>query len=158
MPAALPPLPEPVAKTLAALGARLRQRRKALKVNAVAAAEAAGMSRVTWHRIERGEPSVTMGAYLSAVSALGLELTLRDPAGPAPSAAPPLPQSIRLADYPELRRVAWQMSDDTTLTPQAALDLYERNWRHVDPQALGERERALVQQLTRQLGGGRLLV
>jgi hypothetical protein len=50
------------------------------------------------------------------------------------------------------------MGDDTELTPQAALDLYERNWRHVDHQALGERERTLVQQLTRALGGGRLLV
>jgi transcriptional regulator with XRE-family HTH domain len=158
MPAAFPPLPEPLAKTLAAIGARLRQRRKALKVNAVAAAEAAGMSRVTWHRIERGEPSVTMGAYLSAVAALGLEFELRDPAEPRQRAAPALPDKIRLADYPELRRIAWQMADDTELTPQAALDLYERNWRHVDHQALVERERTLVQQLTRALGGGRLLV
>jgi hypothetical protein len=69
-----------------------------------------------------------------------------------------LPDRIRLADYPELRRIAWQMADDTELTPQAALDLYERNWRHVDHQALGERERTLVRQLTRALGGGRLLV
>jgi transcriptional regulator with XRE-family HTH domain len=36
---------------------------KALKVSATTAAEAAGMSRMTLHRIERGEPSVTMGAY-----------------------------------------------------------------------------------------------
>jgi transcriptional regulator with XRE-family HTH domain len=158
MPANSPPLRDASSTALAELGQRIRAQRKQLRISATTTAEAAGMSRVTWHRIERGEPSVTMGAYLSAVSALGLELTLRDPAEPAPSAAPALPQSIRLADYPELRRVAWQMSDDTTLTPQAALDLYERNWRHVDPQVLGERERALVQQLTRQLGGGRLLV
>jgi len=39
----------------------LAEKRKALRVSATVAAEAAGMSRVTLHRIEKGEPSVTMG-------------------------------------------------------------------------------------------------
>lgn len=158
MPAAPTPLPEPLAKTLAAIGARIRRQRKALKVNAVAAAEAAGMSRVTLHRIERGEPSVTMGAYLSAAAALSLEFELHDPAERRQGMVPALPARIRLADYPELRRLAWQMGEDTELTPHAALDLYERNWRHMNHDALGEQERALVRQLAQVLGGGRLLV
>jgi transcriptional regulator with XRE-family HTH domain len=143
---------------LAALGERLRQRRKQLKVNAVTAAEAAGMSRVTLHRIERGEPSVTIGAYLSAAAALGLEFDVVDPRERRQAGPPALPAQVRLADYPQLRRIAWQMDDDTELTPRAALDLYERNWRHVDRDAMVERERTLVRQLAQALGGGRLLV
>ena len=62
MPAASPPLTRQAEEALAELGAALRLRRQSLKVNATAAAEAAGMSRVTFHRIEKGEPSVTAGA------------------------------------------------------------------------------------------------
>jgi transcriptional regulator with XRE-family HTH domain len=163
MPAAAPPIPEALAAQLAALGERLRLHRKQLGVSTVAAAEAAGMSRVTWHRIERGEPSVSMGAYLSAAAALGLEWALFDPlerqrAQARAQAQKPLPARIRLADYPQLRRLAWQMPATTELTPEAALDLYERNWRHVDRAAMTQPERELVQQLAETLGGGRLLV
>ncbi|MGA0611511.1 helix-turn-helix domain-containing protein [Caldimonas sp. KR1-144] len=157
MPATTPPLGDLLASRLAALGAQLRARRKQLKVSATAAAESAGMSRVTWHRIERGEPSVTMGAWLGAIAALGLELALADPQQPAPEATAP-PARIRVADYPQLRRLAWQLDEAAELTPQEALATYERNWRHVDVQALDERERALVQALAARWGGGRLLV
>lgn len=163
MPAAAPPIPQALAVQLAALGERLRLHRKQLGVSTVAAAEAAGMSRVTWHRIERGEPSVSMGAYLSAAAALGLEWELFDPlerqrAQARPETQKPLPARIRLADYPQLRRLAWQMPATTELTPEAALDLYERNWRHVDRAAMTPQERELVEQLAETLGGGRLLV
>lgn len=157
MPATTPPLGDLLASRLATLGAQLRARRKQLKVSATAAAESAGMSRVTWHRIERGEPSVTMGAWLGAIAALGLELALADPQQPSPEATAP-PARIRVADYPQLRRLAWQLDEAAELTPQEALATYERNWRHVDVQALDERERALVQALASRWGGGRLLV
>jgi transcriptional regulator with XRE-family HTH domain len=161
MPAIAPPIADQLAAALTALGQRLRARRKALGVNATTAAEAAGMSRVTLHRIERGEPSVTMGAYLSAAAVLGLAFDLLDPHTPGSKAEdepPVLPASIVLADYPQLKRLAWQLHDATELTPKEALDLYERNWRHVDPHAMDPRERALVKALARELGGGRLLV
>ena len=45
--------------------------RKKLRAGVVVAAYAAGMSRVTWHRIEKAEPSVTMGAYVSALNVIG---------------------------------------------------------------------------------------
>lgn len=160
MPAVAPPATQTTASRLAALGARLRAHRKALKVSATTAAEAAGMSRVTLHRIERGEPSVTMGAYLNAIVALGLDLELVDPRAepPAQAAKPPLPRRIRLADCPQLRRLAWQLGDVATLTPKEALALYERNWRHLDQGAMGEAERDLVRRLVAALGGARLLV
>jgi transcriptional regulator with XRE-family HTH domain len=164
MPARAPLSPAHVAARLAAIGERIRERRKALKVSAVDAAEAAGMSRVTLRRIEQGEPSVTMGAYLGAATAVGLELELVDPRerdrgrGAARGGKPPFPARIRLADYPQLKKLAWQLHGVTTVTPEDALGLYERNWRHVDSAALDPTERALVNALAQHLGGGRLLV
>lgn len=46
---------------------------KSLPISAVAAAESAGMSRTTPHRIERGEPSVTAGAFPNAMTILVME-------------------------------------------------------------------------------------
>jgi DNA-binding XRE family transcriptional regulator len=71
MPKKSPPLTEPTAAKLEALGMRLAQRRKTLRVSATVAAEAAGMSRVTLHRIENGEPSVTMTAQEQALWPFG---------------------------------------------------------------------------------------
>ncbi|MCC7111297.1 MAG: hypothetical protein IT382_18535 [Deltaproteobacteria bacterium] len=69
-----------------------------------------------------------------------------------------MPRRIRLADCPQLRRLAWQLGDVATLTPKEALALYERNWRHLDQGAMGEAERDLVRRLVAALGGARLLV
>jgi transcriptional regulator with XRE-family HTH domain len=144
--------------TLAELGAGIRQRRKQLRVSATAAAEAAGLSRVTLHRIERGEPSVAMGLYQRATAALGLKLQLADEL-PAPQARDQaLPARLHLADLPELRRLAWQLDPATELTPGQALDLYERNWRHLDSAAMTPHERAVLGALVQSVGGGRLLV
>jgi transcriptional regulator with XRE-family HTH domain len=159
MPTPAPPLLPPAAARLAALGAELKAHRKRLGLSAVAVAEAAGLSRMTLLRVERGEPSVTMGAYLGVAAALGLELTLHDPR--SVSAARPadaLPSVIRLADYPQLKQLAWQLGDAQELTPAQALELYERNWRHVNRAAMPPHERDLVQRLAAALGGGRLLV
>jgi transcriptional regulator with XRE-family HTH domain len=158
MPAAAPATGEIAATTLSALGERLRAERKRLGVNAVTAAEAAGMSRVTLHRIERGEPSVTIGAYANAAAALGLTLGVAGPPPAAPGRTQPVPQRILLADHPQLARLAWQAGDAAEVTPEEALSLYERNWRHVDQAALGPNERALIDSLVARLGGSRLLV
>jgi transcriptional regulator with XRE-family HTH domain len=166
MPAKAPPVGDILAEKLRALGARIRTHRERQKVSASLAAEAAGMSRVTLHRIERGEPSVTMGAYLSAIAAIGLELDVIDPHDPHdPRAlratlevrATGLPARVRLADYPQLKHLAWQLQGVTELSPGDALSLYERNWRHIDQATLQPAERALVKALADQLGGGRLL-
>ncbi len=157
MPSASPPLDEALARDLLTLGERLRAARRRQKVSATAAAESAGMSRVTWHRIERGEPSVTAGAWLAAGRAVGLRLGWVDETVPAAAVAS-LPDRIVLAQFPALRQLAWQQPDTHELAPQDALAIYERNWRHVDRQALTMREIALIQALSNVLGGGRLLV
>lgn len=151
MPAKAPPTADRALRLLHALGQQVRARRKALGVSAMAAAESAGMSRVTWHRIEKGEPAVAIGAYANAVATLGLEWRVGLPSEtPERSPAPPagwLPARVRLADFPQLARLAWQVHGTDTLSPQEALSIYERNWRHVDEPSLLPRERALLDAL-----------
>ena len=68
MSAQAPPTDDTATRQLGLIGARIREHRKVLGINAVNAALAAGMSRVTLHRIEAGEPSVTIGAYMNALA------------------------------------------------------------------------------------------
>lgn len=83
----------------------------------------------------------------------------REQAAHEPRAAFVIPARIRLADFSQLRLIAWHMRDDQdSLTPEEALNLYERNWRHVDHDHLDPHERALIDALAQQLAGGRLLV
>lgn len=157
MPAKAPPTPSLVSEQLAALGAKICARRKALKVSATALAEAAGMSRVTVHRIEQGEPSVTMGAYLNALAALGMRLlAIEADAELSPSSTDDkagwIPVRVRLADYPELKQLAWQVQGVDELTPREALGIYERNWRYLDEVALLPLERNLIDALRLAFG------
>lgn len=152
MPAQAPRLSAPAAERLQALGGQIRARRKALGISATAVAEAAGLSRVTLHRIEKGEPAVTVGAWLNAMDALGLALGLQRPADVPPTTAGAdrkgwLPARIALADYPQLRALAWQVHGTDTLTPAEALGIYERNARHLDAQALKPAEQDLIDAL-----------
>lgn len=162
MPARNPEIAEHSQQALAEIGAALRSRRRALGLSAVTTAEAAGMSRVTLHRVEAGSPAVTIGAYLNAAAALGLRLKLdelpphRQPAREPAQAAPKT--TVRVGDFPQLRAIAWQLRADTELTGAEALQLYERNWRHVDQAAMSDEERAFVQRLADTDSGGVLLV
>lgn len=161
MPAKAPPLNKKPDQALRELGLYLRNRRKELKIKATVAAEAAEISRITLYRIEKGEPSVTMGSYLSVISALGLEIDLKDPQTPDLSkseARAKLPQKISIAEFKELKRLAWQLKKTKELTPQEALNIYERNWRHVDLKSLSSSERKLLETLLKAFGRERLLV
>ena len=151
MPSTAPFTPEQCAAQLQALGAQIRAQRKALRLNATVTAEAAGLSRVTLHRIEKGEPSVTMGAWCNALAALGMELQAHTGAQGQPAAAPNragwIPARVALADYPQLRALAWQVHGTDTLTPAEALGIYERNARHLDMEAMPPHEKALLDAL-----------
>ena len=156
MPAVTPSVAPAAQKRLAVLGERIRTARKRQRVTAVAAAEAAGISRVTLHRIERGEPTVAVGAWVGVATALGLTFDLLD--AKAAAGTTKLPKKIRFRDFPQLKKLAWQLQGVDEVSPQDALDLYERNWRHLDRAALSEHEAALIDALSRELSGGRLLV
>ncbi|QHE75893.1 helix-turn-helix domain-containing protein [Hydrogenophaga sp. PBL-H3] len=160
MPAHAPPPSDQSTAQLQALGEQIRARRKALRVSSTAAAEAAGMSRVTLHRIEKGEPSVAGGAWANAMVALGMTLLAKNTEDADVSSASPvdltdwIPVRVRLADYPQLKALAWQVHGTDTLTPMEALGIYERNVRHLDTAAMSPEEQALLQALRTGLGGG----
>jgi transcriptional regulator with XRE-family HTH domain len=158
MPAKPPESSPAAAEKLVELGQLIRAQRKSLRVSGVAAAESAGMSRVTLHRIERGEPSVTMGAYLNAIAALGMELVITNrPASIAKvedqDGLASIPVRIDLEAYPQLKQLAWQVHGTNTLKPAEAFGIYERNWRHVDTSALEPQERQLIDALRLAFGG-----
>ncbi|MES3008404.1 MAG: helix-turn-helix transcriptional regulator [Pseudomonadota bacterium] len=152
MPSPTPTIASNVADTLSALGTQIRAHRKALRISATTVAEAAGMSRVTLHRIENGEPSVTMGAYLNALAALGMDFgiiisDMPETGRQVENRKGWIPARILLSDYPQLKQLAWQVQGTNALTPTEALSIYERNSRHMDMQALAPHERDLIEAL-----------
>jgi hypothetical protein len=65
---------------------------------------------------------------------------------------------LRLADYRQLRQIAWNRADGAAIAEDEAFALYEAHWRFVDAEAMDDVERALVERLKRQYGGGLLHV
>lgn len=152
MSAPIPTIASATANKLIELGNEIRAHRKKLRISATTAAEAAGMSRVTFFRIEKGEPSVSIGAYLNAMKALNIDFGIIKPAESIADEFDAvhkdwIPARIHLSNYPQLKQLAWQVHGTDELTPVEALSIYERNWRHVDVQALEPHERQLVDAL-----------
>ena len=58
-----------------------------------------------------------------------------------------IPARVRLADYPQLKQLAWQVRGVDRLTPREALDIYERNERQLDPETLTPAEAQLIEAL-----------
>lgn len=140
-----------------ALGAQMRQRRKVMGVSVTTASEAAGVSRVTWHRMEKGEITVTIGAWFNALAVLGLEFGVGLTGTMTPSQASSdlsavIPVSIALADFPQLAALAWQVQGVTAVSPREAFNIYERNARHIDRANLTPEEEGLMTSLGRVFG------
>lgn len=156
MPAQPPAIANATAEHLARLGQQIRAHRKALRVSAIVVAEAAGISRVTLHRIEKGEPAVTMGAYVNVMAGLGLEFGVVLPNHTATGGDGIkwgwIPARIQLSDYPQLKQLAWQVHGTDELTPAEALGIYERNARHLDFAAMEPQEKNLIEGLRVALG------
>ena len=129
MPSKSPDISVTAYNKLVALGQQIRDRRKAMHISATVVAEAAGISRVTLHRIEKGKPSVTMGAYLNAMAALKMDFGIIQPEAesvslPATDQKDVIPVRIHLDEYPQLRKLAWQVHGIDALTPLEALSIY----------------------------------
>lgn len=158
MPAKPPTISPHIASKLQAVGRLLRDHRKRLGVSATQAAESAGMSRITWYRIEQGSAAVTLGAYMQALSVLGLDIDVHPLNGVKPHGADNktgwLPTRITLADYPQLQQLAWHVRGPATfaLSPREALDIYERHGRHLDKTAMSDAEQQLLASLQDVLG------
>jgi transcriptional regulator with XRE-family HTH domain len=145
---------------LVRLGAQITARRKVLKVRAQICAEVAGISRVTLHRIEKGEPTVSIGAYLQVCEALGLQLTLSPSSeqdGDDKLRDQEMPY-IRIKDYPQLKALAWQLKDDEYITEAEAMAIYGRNKRFLDLNQIQASERKLMERLAHTRGMERFFV
>lgn len=64
--------PIPVQKTLRKLGKDISDARRRRRITMDIMAERAGFSRITLAKIEKGNPSVSMGGYASALFVLGM--------------------------------------------------------------------------------------
>lgn len=154
MPAQAPEVVDPLAqRDLEALGSLVRTRRQSMQIAAQSVARAANMSRQTLNRIEHGEPSVTIGAYLNALRALGLELKVVT----AERLSITSEDAVRIDDHQQLKRIAWHRQGEM-LTKREAFALYERNWRHIDQSTLDLSERTFIADLVKTYGKGVMLV
>lgn len=70
--------PLPVLRILRKLGSDIRDARLRRRIRAVTLAERALISRTTLHRIERGDPGVSMGNYSTVLFVLGLHDGISD--------------------------------------------------------------------------------
>jgi len=161
MPAKLPHTSSAVTERIQILGETIRAQRKNLHISAQATADCAHISRVTLHRIEKGEPSVTMGAYFTVLDALGLQIQTKSKAGLGEeSQAGPntsvIPSEIKLTEYPQLKQLAWHIHGLDALTPIEAFGIYDRNWRHLDATSLTPLEKSLIDALKRADAAGEL--
>lgn len=127
------------------LGQALRRARHAAGLTQQQLADRAGMPRQKLNQLEQGCPGVAVAAYGAAIEALGLEVTLQ-------------PRQIRLTDYPQLQRLAWNRPGDDLIAEADALALYERHWHLVDQEQMPAEERALLDRLVKHHGGGVLHV
>lgn len=59
-------------KIMERLGENIRLARKRRKLTTVQISERANINRTTFYKIEKGDPSVSMGAYFNVLRALGL--------------------------------------------------------------------------------------
>ena len=65
-------LPIPVVQALRQLGRDINTARRRRRVTMALMAERAGMGRSTLSKIEKGDPSVSMGSYVSVIFVLGM--------------------------------------------------------------------------------------
>lgn len=65
-------LPRPARRALAKLGRDIAVARKKRRISTVSMAERAFLSRSTYGKIEKGDPTVSVGAYVTVLAILGL--------------------------------------------------------------------------------------
>ena len=63
-----------------------------------------------------------------------------------------------IGEFPQLQLIAWNRNPPDEITCEEAFDLYERNWRFIDEDAMLPHERAVVDRLIREYGHGILHV
>jgi transcriptional regulator with XRE-family HTH domain len=99
-------LPSTVRTSLTKLGEDITLARKKRAYTVAMMAERLGISKSTYQRLERGDPTVAMGAYAMALFVLGFDAALRDAADPSKDEQGLLLDAARLPKRIRPRRVA----------------------------------------------------
>lgn len=61
---------------------------------------------------------------------------------------------VRAEKYPQLHSLCWNRRGDVVLDGDEALQIYERNWRFVDKEAMEPEEARLLDALVARCGRG----
>ena len=127
------------------LGGALRAERERLGLTQAVVARRARINRQKLIQVEQGKPGVAMAAYAAVMDALDLAPAIK-------------PAEVRLAEYPQLKRLAWNRPGTEAISECDALALYERHWDLIDAEGMDTHERALLQRLVTRHGHGILHV
>jgi DNA-binding XRE family transcriptional regulator len=98
-----PRTPIPVVRALRKLGHDIRDARRRRRIPVALMAERASISRTTLNKVEKGDPGVSLGAFVTVIFALGMVDRLADIADPRHDAVgraleeEHLPERIRLS-------------------------------------------------------------
>jgi hypothetical protein len=74
--------PIPVARAIRKLGHDIRDARRRRRIPAAILAERASISRTTFHKVEQGDPGVSLGIYATVLFVIGMIDRLADLADP----------------------------------------------------------------------------
>jgi HTH-type transcriptional regulator/antitoxin HipB len=129
----------------AGFGQMLRAERRKLGLTQAQLAARAGIGRQKLIEVEQGKPGVAFATYAAAMSALGVEFSVK-------------PRLVRIGDFPQLGLVAWNRSKEDMIPERDALSLYERSWDMVDCSSMTPAESAFLDKLVQTYGNGVLHV
>ena len=135
---------------LTKLGADLKLHRKRLGVTTEIAAKAAGISRVTLHRIESGSAGASIGAVHQVASALGLELRFCNRIVHPTNALDTneaVPLKIVIDRYPFLRNLCWHIPSQKVLSAREAHVIYEKGSKFLVESEIADEELRLIANL-----------
>lgn len=102
-------LPPKVKRALSKLGADIALARKKRSLTSLMMAERLGVAKSTYLKIEKGDPTVAMGAYAMALFVLGFDVALGEIADPRRDDqgllldAERLPKRVRVRKVPQPR-------------------------------------------------------
>lgn len=138
---------EDIAK-LIELGTVLKAFRREQGINQTLLAETLGMDRRTLSKLEKGDPSISMGTAIRVWRSLGFFCELRSPTEQEAYAqeleTSYLPMKIALADYPVLRRCSWQLQESDLISPRMAFRLYQDKKSDLDKSVMSRKEQNLI--------------
>jgi DNA-binding XRE family transcriptional regulator len=135
-------------EALVQIGKQIKSKRTALSQSQDTLAKLAGMSRATLVRCESGIPGVAIGAYVSLAWVLGLSLKILDEAESEAKI-----EAISISDYPQLKKLSWQLNPNAVLTPVEAWGIYQRNYLQFSSADFTAHEAALYRALSVEMRG-----